>query len=425
MLEINAQPSISFAKKSHDFGQVANLGYPPAVFEYKNNGTEPLAILLVNKSKDVKVNYENKFIQPGETGKILVLPDLNRLGPFQENISILTNVSDKPEVITITGNVLSIQQCYPDQTNLNIREVNVINSVTKEPVTKAYLAFVHNMQNKINGVTNNKGKLVKELPIGQYHLDISAGGYLPFSSDFFLPRSKPVLFYEIDPVENPSPPVEIATVKPEETPSRQNVTAPEMETGLLPVDKYAANNLVFLVDVSLSMRAENKLELLKASVKNLVGILRSIDNVAVISYAEEPKVLLRSVNGEEKKEITNVIEKLTPGGITNGVKGLNSAYELAERKFEPGGNNQIILATDGKFTGGAMAPDEFRQMISGYAQKGITISIVGFGVDEKAMEFMKEIALYGKGKYIHVTGKEDISNLLIDEIKNNSFIGGR
>ncbi len=418
-----AQPSISFAGQTFDFGPVANLGYPPAAFEFTNTGTAPLAILIVTKGDGINISYENKFIQPGEKGRILVLPDLNTLGPFREEISILTNASEKPEVITITGTVLSVQQCFPDQTNMDLRTVNVINSRTKEPVPGATLSFVHNMQNRIGGVTNHQGKLNRELPVGQYHLDIRAGGYHPYSSDFFLRRSVPALFYEIDPLESALPEPEITEVTPPEITAHDTITRKGEEETELPVDKFSANNLVFLVDVSLSMKAEDKLELLKSSVKNLVRVLRLIDNVAVISYAEEPRVLLRSVTGDEKDKINAVIDELTPGGITNGVKGLNSAYQLAERKFEPAGNNQIILATDGKFTGEAMSPYKFRQMITGYAEKGITISIIGFGVDEKAVEFMKEIASYGKGTYIHVTGEDNISDLLINEIKANSLIG--
>ncbi len=417
------QPSIKFLKTNHDFGQVANLDYPPASFEFKNTGTSPLAILLVQKNPDVKVSYQTKFVQPGETGRIFVLPDLNEMGPFQENINVLTNASDLPSTITITGTVLSIQQCFPNQNNLNIREVNVINSLTKGPVPHANLLFVHNMQNNIEGITNNQGQLFEEFKIGQYHVQISASGYFPYEKDFFLARSVPVLFFEIDPLIPHPPPVELAIEEHEPELEPGIIESLDNENIVLPIDKYAANNLVFLVDVSKSMKTENKLELLKASVKNLVTVLREIDNVAVISYAENPKILLRSVNGAEKQKINGVINELTPGGITNGVRGLNSAYELALRKFQTGGNNQIILATDGKFTGGSMSPDEFRQMISGYADRGITISIIGFGVDEKAIDFMKVMAKYGRGKYIHVTSKDDISNILIDEIKSNSFIG--
>ncbi len=423
LTNLSAQPKVQFSTTEQDFGRVANLDYPPAVFEFKNTGSEPVAVLMINKNPAIKVNYENKFINPGETGRIFVLPNLNELGPFREIISVLTNASNDPFELTIRGTVLSIQECFPNQNNFDIREVNVINKITKQPVPKANVFLLHNMETKITGTTNSQGKFLKDLKIGQYHVQIASDGYHPYDADFFLRRSVPSLYFEIDPLAFTAPETEIATNEtvPEEEPILP--VAPSVETSSLPVDKYAANNLVFLVDVSLSMKAENKLNLLKGSVTNLVNILRPIDKVTVISYAEDPKILLRSVDGSEKQRINLVIEQLKPGGITNGVRGLSSAYELAEKKFEPNGNNQIILATDGKFTGGNIPSEELQQMIAGNAEKGIIISIIGFGVDEKAIEFMKEMARYGKGNYIHVKSEDDISNLLIDEIKANSFIG--
>ena len=422
-IDLNAQPRIQFMTTEYDFGRVANLDYPPAVFEFKNIGNEPAAILMVNKKPAIKVSYDIKFINPGETGRILVLPNLNEIGPFSEKITVITNTSDNSQILSIKGTVLTIQECFPNQNNFNIREVNVVNKITREPVPNAKVLFVHNMQNNLSGITDSQGKILKELKIGQYHVQIASNGYHPFEKDFFLSRSVPALFFEIDPLINTEPTSELSISHPipEEIPVQPDI--PSYDNEALPIDKYAANNLVFLVDVSLSMKAENKLELLKGSVSNLVNILRPIDKVAVISYAEEPAILLRSVDGSDKDKIKSVLEKLTPGGITNGVRGLNSAYDLAQKKFEPRGNNQIILATDGKFTGGNIPTEDLKRMIEENAERGIIISIIGFGVDEKAIDFMKEMAEYGKGKYIHVKSQDDISNLLIDEIKANSFIG--
>ncbi|MFO7659001.1 MAG: VWA domain-containing protein [Bacteroidales bacterium] len=421
---IYAQPKLKFEKHEHDFGRVANLDYPPAVFEFSNSGNEPLAILMVRKSTDVKVNYESKLIHPGEQGKIFVLPDLNRIGPFEEKIIVVSNTSEEMAEIIIKGTVTTVQECFPNQTNMEIREVNVHNKITKEPVANAHVEFILNIQ-QIIGKTDYNGKMTKKLKTGQYHTKIEADDYHTLEEDFYLRKSVPVLFFELDPLTEPYPATAI-TLNIEFPQSEPEIPDNQVnEPFALPVDQYAANNLVLLVDVSLSMKAENKLELMKAAVNNLVTVLRRIDNVSVISYAEEPVILLRSVDGSEKDKIIDVINNLAPAGITNGVKGLNSAYNLAQKKYIQNANNQIILATDGKFTGGNIPADEFSQMISGYADQGITISIIGFGLDEKAITFMKEIATYGRGKYIHVKGQEDISNLLIDEIKANSFIGNR
>ena len=415
-----AQPAITFLKTSHDFGMVANLDYPPAAFEFKNTGDQPLAILMVNKAPDIKVGYEKKFIQPGETGRILVLPDLNKMGPFDEKIEVMTNAGAAMYTLTIAGEVTSIQACFPDKTDMNVRKVIVINKVTKDPVPGAAIAFTFNMSTKFAEVANRRGEVVRELKTGQYAVLVKASGYEDLSKQFYLRRSQPVLYFELNPLQVP------AVTAPEITrdePVPPSQPQPVITSTVLPEDQYAANNLVLLLDVSLSMKSDNKLEQLKASVKNLVEVLRPIDKVSLITYAGSPTILLKSVDGNEKEKMIAAIDPLQPGGVTNGVKGLESAYQLAKRKFVTSGNNQIILATDGKFTAGGLSVDDIQRLIVDNADKGITLSIVGFGLDDQALSRMKDMAAAGKGKYIHVSEGKDISNLLIDEVKENSYRG--
>ena len=170
------------------------------------------------------------------------------------------------------------------------------------------------------------------------------------------------------------------------------------------------------------MRSGKKLDLLKESMMNLIGVLRDIDNVSLISYAQEPTILIESISGADKDAINNRIQGLTAAGITNGVKGLNSAFDLAQRKFISNGNNQVILATDGEFTGGKMNAEEIRLYIKQQAQAGIVLSIIGFGVDSDAQRFMVKMARSGKGTYIHVSKQDDVSDIFVDEIKAKSKI---
>ncbi|MBN2349025.1 MAG: VWA domain-containing protein [Bacteroidales bacterium] len=414
---VNAQSEIHFTKQQHDFGKVANLDYPPASFEFSNTGNAPLAILMVHKNPNIRVGYENKFFQPGEKGRILILPDLNSIGLFTEQIEIITNSNNSPVILTITGEVISIQECFPNKTNMEIRKVVIIDEVTKEPVPNAQLAFTFNYNFSFNDKADKKGELVRELKIGKYALGIQSPGYEPKDTTFFLRRSVPVLFFELTPLIAP-----VEEYLAESIIEQKDILPPSGSDELLPINKYAANNIVLLVDVSLSMKQDQKLELLKVAVTNLVLVLRSIDNVALISYADKPTILLRSVNGTEKQKINEAIKNLIPNGVTNGVKGLESAYQLAEKKFEPSGNNQIILATDGKFSGGGLTDEDFQNILIQYARQGIKLSVIGFGDDEKAIGKMEEMAKSGQGKYIHISNSEDISNVLIEEIKENSLI---
>lgn len=423
LLSINAlsQPGIEFDKNSYDFGMVANLNYPPASFVFKNTGNEPLAILIVNKSASVMVNYPRVFIEPGASNRIQVLPNLNKIGVFKETISVVTNASNTPVDIEITGEVVSIQACFPNPDDWTIRKVVVTDKDTKEPISGVKIDFTHNMSNNFSGTTKRNGEWTGEIPVGQYSFNLIANKYHPLNENRFVARSIPILFFEMEMIAPDMPQPEITVSEPEiEINDVVIPVVPAENPALLSTSRYAANNIVLLLDVSYSMKANSKLELLKESTINLVEVLRSIDNVSLITYAGSPEIVIESVPGDQKEEIITSVSTLKAAGITNGVKGLESAYKIANNKFIENGNNQIILATDGKFTGGTAQPEEFKQMISEYAGKGIILSIIGFGVDEEAKAFMNEMSALGKGSYIHVSTKDDISDTLIEEIKTKS-----
>lgn len=417
-----AQPVIQFLKQQHDFGKIANLDYPPAVFRFRNTGNEPLAILIVEHSDDLRVNYRHQFIEPDDTASIKVDPYYGRRGEFNEQIKVLTNAGPDPVILNVSGNVVSVEECFPNQQNLNVREVYVINKNTSHPVPNATIEFTHNFSNEFEDKVNEKGKLIRELKIGQYQVNINEKGYEDYTKSFFLKKSMPVLFFKLTPLEDyenvytePGP---VAESHPE-TPAPSYIPT-DNENSVLSVDEYAANNIVLLLDVSLSMRQNHKLDSLKSGIESLVDVLRSIDNVSVITYAGEADIILESVTGDQKNRIKRKIDKLEPGGITNGVKGLSTAYNISRKKYIPQGNNQIIVATDGKFTGRTYKSGELKEMVQGYNHHGVVISIIGFGVDETAIDLMKDLAKYGGGEFIHVSAGDRIRTVLIDEIKNRS-----
>ncbi len=418
-----AQPEIRFFKQQHDFGKIANLDYPPAMFRFRNTGNEPLAILIVEHSDDLRVKYRRQFIEPDDTASIKVNPYYGQRGEFKEQLKVLTNAGPDPVILNVTGNVISVEECFPNQQNLNVREIYVINKNTSQPVPNATIDFTHNFSNEFEDKVGEKGKLIRELKIGQYQININEKGYEDYTKSFFLKKSVPVLFLKLTPIEDyenvyidPEPVAE-SNPGPPKTPVS---SAGETGNNILSVDEYAANNIVLLLDVSLSMRQDHKLDSLKSGIESLVDVLRSIDNVSIITYAGETDIIIESVTGDQKNRIKRKIEKLEPGGITNGVKGLTTAYEISRKKYIPKGNNQIIVATDGKFTGRTYKSGELKEMVQGYNQNGVVISIIGFGVDETAIELMKDMAKYGGGDYIHVSAGDHIRSVLIDEIKNRS-----
>ena len=413
-----AQTALKLSITIVDFGRIAAIIYPAKTIEFTNTSDQRLAILLVDKGPNVKVNFERKFFQPGEKGIISVYYEARDVGEFNEEIRIFTNVDTDPHVVKLKGTCISIQECFPNINNLNLRNIMVINKQTQAPVPLAVMTFIRNKNanNPVNLKMDKNGKALEELPIGLYNVSGKANGFEPYDGEFFLPKTQPNVVIELTPkqVIKEIPPV-IATSAVD--PKTLSVTSSE-----LPEDKYAANNIVLLLDVSSSMKSQGKFTLLQQSVNNLVMILRPIDYVSIITYASEAKVSLPGLPGNEKEKITAIVQELIPRGTTQGVKGLNMAYDLANRRFIKSGNNQIILATDGEFSDKGLTDEYYQKYISEYAQKGIKLSILGFGVNQVAIERMKKMAGSGAGTFILISSEKYVKNALIDEIKTMSFM---
>lgn len=186
---------------------------------------------------------------------------------------------------------------------------------------------------------------------------------------------------------------------------------------------YKANNIVFLIDVSKSMEDAGKMTLLKESMKRLTDVLREIDKVTLIVYSSKASVLLPSISSDNKAEIYKAIESLETGGGTRGVQGIETAYKWIDNNYIKQGNNQIILATDGEFKNSTNELKDLNSLIRKQLKKGINLSVVGFGQDETAAKLMKRLAYSGKGRYINIKSSVDAEEVLVDEIKTNSYKG--
>lgn len=426
-----AQFSIAQTQSLHlsinviDFGKIAAIVYPAKTIEFTNNSNEKLAILLVDKGPNVKVNFERKFYQSGEKGIISFYYDARTVGEFSEDVKIYSNLDAEPQIVTLKGNCVSVQECFPNIHNLNLRNVMVVNKNTQAPVPMAALSFIHNhnTQKTFTIKMDKNGKAVEELPIGLYNISTNTAGYEPYDNEMFIPKTYPNVVVELTPkLVVPDTPTVPPTPSVTQAPVPETIK-PKITSADLPEDKYAANNIVLLLDVSGSMHSQGKFGLLQQSINNLVMILRPIDYVTVITYATNAKLVLPSISGSEKDKIISTIQELVTHGSTQGVKGLNMAYDLAIQQFIKAGNNQVILATDGEFSEKNVTDDYYQQFIAGYTQKGIKLSILGFGVNQAAIERMKKMTIAGQGSFILVESQKYVKNVLINEIKAMSFMG--
>ncbi len=176
------------------------------------------------------------------------------------------------------------------------------------------------------------------------------------------------------------------------------------------------NNLVFLIDVSGSMYSEDKLPLVQQSFLLLLEHLNPTDRVSIVTYAGSDKVLLRGGYGYEKQKIAAIIEDLSAGGSTAGSAGLNTAYAIAEECFIEGGNNRIILATDGDLNVGITSVLGLENFVALKAKSGVYLSVFGFGTGNTKSDKMEALALKGNGTYSYVDSLNEARRALVEQI---------
>jgi Mg-chelatase subunit ChlD len=184
--------------------------------------------------------------------------------------------------------------------------------------------------------------------------------------------------------------------------------------------RYKPNNVLLLLDVSGSMKDEDKMVKLKASIRRLVMMLREVDVLTMIAYNSTSWELLPPTPVVDNQAIIALIDSLQPYGYTNGVKGMESAYASLQSQLISGGNNQLIIATDGKFNSSKFSEKDAIELVKSNSDKGIVLSIIGFGEDKEAGRLMKKLAGLGEGSFLQVKNNEDPTEVLAEEIKSRS-----
>ncbi|WP_118972481.1 vWA domain-containing protein [Taibaiella koreensis] len=187
------------------------------------------------------------------------------------------------------------------------------------------------------------------------------------------------------------------------------------QTGLPP------SNLVFLVDVSGSMEAEDKLPLLKRSLLLLVDKLSDEDRVSIVAYAGNAGLVLPSTSGAEKSTIREAIENLEAGGSTAGGAGIVLAYKEARKHFMQQGNNRIIIATDGDFNVGLSSEDELVRLVEKERESGVFLSVLGLGTGNYQDSKMQQLADKGNGNHYYIDGIAEARKVLVKEFSGTLF----
>ncbi|MEO6404608.1 MAG: von Willebrand factor type A domain-containing protein [Ferruginibacter sp.] len=186
-------------------------------------------------------------------------------------------------------------------------------------------------------------------------------------------------------------------------------------------DKIPPGNFVFLIDVSGSMDMPNRLPLLKAAFQLFIKNLRPIDTVSIVTYGGNVAVWMQPTSGAEKEKISKAIEELTAAGDTPGESAIRTAYKIAESTFIEGGNNRVILATDGDFNVGESTEKALDELISKQRQTGIYLTCLGVGMGNFKDSKLQVLARRGNGNYAYLDDIREAEKVLVKEITQTLY----
>ncbi|MDD3625642.1 MAG: von Willebrand factor type A domain-containing protein [Proteiniphilum sp.] len=183
----------------------------------------------------------------------------------------------------------------------------------------------------------------------------------------------------------------------------------------IPSEALPASNFVFLIDVSGSMSGADKLPLVKASMKLLVNNLRPKDRVAIVTYAGAAGEALPSTSGSDRQKIMEALDNLYAGGSTAGGAGIQLAYKIAEKNLVKGGNNRVILCTDGDFNVGVSSVDGLETLIEQKRQSGVYLTVLGYGMGNYKEDKLQTLAQKGNGNHAYIDNLQEANKVLVHE----------
>ena len=275
-------------------------------------------------------------------------------------------------------------------------------------------------------IAENNFKTVSESPLSTFSIDVDAASYSNmrrYINKGELPpadaiRTEELInYFSYDyPQPTGNDPVKITT---EVGACPWNVKHRLVRIGLkakeIPTDKLPVSNLVFLIDVSGSMYGPQRLGLVQSSLKLLVNNLRDEDRVAIVVYSGSAGEKLPSTSGSDKQKIREAINELTAGGSTAGGAGIKLAYKIAKQNFVKGGNNRIILCTDGDFNVGVSSDEGLEKLIEQERKSGVFLTVLGYGMGNYKDSKMQVLAEKGNGNHAYIDNLQEANRVLVNE----------
>lgn len=445
---------------NYDFGYIYSDSQTYVDIVFTNNTQANQFLLTIEKPRDVYYIFSSKKMLPDSSIVIRFKINDALKGKFFYEVDVYFSDSSDPITVVLKGNVQEISRSnsMTDCPDFNSSPpagaqnfslvIKVIDSITREPIPNANVYLVERGELVGNYSTNQKGIVIRNVPLGFYFITAEKN---PYASNYYegyvnatrnyieieLSTTPPpvvyydepeIVIYETEP-EIDSVPEEVTTIEPDpEIDSMVIVTEPviippltSIPDSILDPGYFKFNNITFILDASSSMNSAGKLDLMKMSMIELVKILRPDDNITILKYAAEVHIVLDHTSGDKKEEIIASIKGIKTSGSTAGGDAIKTAYAMNYEKYIQGGNNLVIIITDGLFNKGAT--DYAETIESNHKKYGTIFSVVGIKTTDYIEQHMKGVVAKGGGDFISIQSISDAQTKLIEEIRRTSYKG--
>lgn len=348
--------------------QDISLGNIEEAYEIKgdvvitNASAKKIFLMRADADRGVKVYTSKKTLLPEDTCLVSIsfIPEAN--GRFKKKIDLIATNKPTPYQITLSGNIAHVK--------------------TNDRMACVYF-----------GKKKNDPVAVKETPV-------------------IIPPQPEVKRDNSNKLPGSSEPPKVTAPLPKQEKVKDEPVSDFSEKD------YKPNNIVFLVDISSSMRDSLKLPVMKTALHRLIDAVRNVDTISFVTYATKVKTILEAKSGADKKVLHELVDSLHARGMTAGRTAILYSQLLAQKHFIQGGNNQIIIATDGEFN---FEQEDFLVWKKRQRDKKIVLSTVAFGEDRDAIKNLKEIAHKGEGSFIPIKSRKGSEEKLLEEIKMRSW----
>lgn len=456
-----AQAQTVFSTQNLDLGELYAGSERFGDILVTNKGKQKAYILRVEKPADVVYLASSDVLLPDSSFSFRLQVNPSKKGAFTYDVKVYTSDNMNPVNIRISGTVKELTEntmagmmscpdfgSEPSRVQTTELTIITVDENTRQPLAKSTVTIIRNGTPAGAWITGKKGSFQQESIPGYFYFFASHDGYFPKEAGVYVgPKIREITI----PLKmNPAicAPVPTPNQHPEPVPDEpQELTAETAEILIdqqlvsqqsdsvikqivpalaeLPPNSFESEhfkpvNVVFVLDVSSSMKLGEKMDLMKYSLNQLVDEMRPEDHISLVTYSDGASVLLAPTACTQQEAIKAKVAELKPHGMTAGGKGIKLGYKQALQQLSSDKANLVIIITDGAFN---KSSDDYQKTVRKYAKKGIIFSVVGIQNRPNDQRAMEEAAEFGKGRYIPINKLSDAQYNLLQEIRIASFRG--